>query len=807
MIKSLYNILFALFMLLPATAAAQQPVLARITGKVKDMASPQTINNADVILTAEKGKIIQTTRTDQTGGFVLGNIPTGKYILIVTFENYSTERFPIALSKDTLLPDVLLHKKEYDLKEVTVNSNQLKIERKFDKTIIDVNNTVFTNSGTSFDLLQKMPSVMLQQDGILLLQGKLATVMIDGRPLNISGDELKNYLGSLPANTISKVELIKNPSMMHDAQASAIINIITNKSRSAGWNGTLSLSATQGHFTRYAPSLDLNYKKNKVNLFGTYSFSRVKERTSSFSDRPLDTHQPPEMIDIGSENINRTRNHNIKVGMDYAATKNSLLGITFYSTISNLQQQQDNDTRFNKAAVTDSLVKMNMHTGANSFNPSVNVYYKVTVDTVRRSELIVNLDYWRFDRHLNQDFQNSFFNNIGNKYADDLLLRSDMPGINNIYSLKADYTHPLKNSKILMGFKLYKADRDNQYTWQTQHNNDWKIDSSVTNQFLFTENINAFYGGYEHSWKKISMQLMLRAEHTHINGNSVAIHQQFKKDYLDLFPSVNLEYTPSQVHQFNLSYRKSINRPTYNYMDPFRQFQNQFNYTIGNPDLYPAIVGSVEAGHSFKNKLFTTISYTWTKNAVSSLYLKNDQDNALITTYDNLSATRSWELDMSYSGAITSKWTTSISSVLTYNYINTDFRNAPVKNEGWGFNLFLFNNISLPHQFSTSVVVAYSAPYRGTIFQYSGSGFASLGFSKSLLKNRLNVNLSLSDQLTHVSFQYKTNYNNLQYQQRLFRDNRTISLTLRYKLGNQKLKQASNRKTGIETEKTRMENK
>ncbi|WP_440135081.1 outer membrane beta-barrel protein [Chitinophaga sancti] len=776
-----------------------------VTGKVLDAGSGSGITAASIHLTDLKGKTYPIIQTDKSGHFQVSAPDTGTYSLHISAGNYAQAKLSIFLAKDTTLTDIRLSK-QYDLGEVTINGAQVKISRKFDKVTVDLYNTVLTSAGTAFDLLQKMPSVILQQDGTVMLQSKIATVMIDGRPLNLSGNDLKTYLNGLPAGSISKVELIRNPSAMHDAQDATIINLVTNKSLKAGWNGNISVGMTQGHYSRYYPSIDFNYRHKKINLYGAYSYTHVKELTSTSSSRPLSA-DLNQVLDIETRATLSNKTQNLKLGLDYTISKNSLMGVVLYGSSNRLSQDLTSNTRFTHAQLQDSLIRLATLSHVKAFSPSVNLYYKLVTDTTRHSELTLNLDYWHYNRKPEQYFNNSFYDNLDNPYRDNLILKSNTSGLNNIYSLKADYIHPLKKGRLLFGLKTYLTKRDNHFIWQNFANDKWQIDDNITNQFLYNENINALYSGYENTWKKISLQLMLRAEHTNIHGKSVTIDQQFSKHYIDLFPSLNLEYNLSAKNQFNLSYRRSISRPAYNNLDPFRQFQDQYNYTQGNSRLLPAISGALELGHSYNNILFTTLSYTWSKNVISMLYLQDPENNALTTTYDNLSATKSCELDVAANLAITKRWTSSISTVLTYNYVNTLFREAPVKNEGWGFNLFLFNNLLLPKNFSASMVMAYSAPYNGTIFQYSASGFINIGINKTLLHNRASVNLAVNDQLTHVSFQNKTNYNNLRYEQRIFRDNRTITLTLRYKLGNLKIKQSSNRKTGIESEKSRMDNK
>ncbi|WP_333878906.1 Plug domain-containing protein, partial [Flavobacterium sp.] len=113
-----------------------------------------------------------------------------------------------------------------ELKEVTVYDNKkqyLKVES--DKTTISVRDNAMLNSGSSLEAVKKIPGVITSPTGTITLNSKGVTIYIDGAPSSLSGNDLQNYLATLPANAIEKVELIYNPGASFDADASgSIIN-------------------------------------------------------------------------------------------------------------------------------------------------------------------------------------------------------------------------------------------------------------------------------------------------------------------------------------------------------------------------------------------------------------------------------------------------------------------------------------------------------------------------------------------------------------------------------------------------------
>ena len=157
-----------------------------------------------------------------------------------------------------------LHDKK-ELKAVEVVGRKNYIEYQLDKTVINADALISAAGGDATDVLNNAPGVLIDESGSLSLKGKGVIVYVDNRPLQLSGTDLLNYLKSLPAGTIDKIELISNPSARYNADGAAIINIKTKKIKAKGFNGTISPGIGFGRYFRSNNSLLLNYKTNKIN--------------------------------------------------------------------------------------------------------------------------------------------------------------------------------------------------------------------------------------------------------------------------------------------------------------------------------------------------------------------------------------------------------------------------------------------------------------------------------------------------------------------------------------------------------------
>lgn len=799
------KILLSIFiLLLPALCIAQPNTGFTLSGAARDSLLQEPLAGASVVL-LNLAIAKKTYRVaNSSGGFAFDSLKTGKYVLVVSHAGLMPRSLSITVDRNLELGPVQLQKKNSQLDSVVVVGGNLQVTRLIDRAVVNIGNTPLSASGTANDILQKLPGVIIQDDGLLLLNGKLVDVWIDGRPSNLYGVQLKSFLTGITSNTISKVELISNPSAMFDAQSSAIINIITNKIRDYGWNGSVSAIMGYGKFARYYPSISFNYRKKKINFYGTYNHQRSKEQMVSSSDRTAFSTNGSTYLNTHETDLLLSHNNFFKLGLDLDLSKRHFLGFSTYLQVSNINDRVTNDRYIaTQPKRNDSLISLYIHTINKPIAPSANLYYKTKLDTLG-AELVVNLDYWSFNNEQHSDYFNTFLDRDFMPYRNDLSFKNNIEGDNDIYSVKLDFSKPVKKGKISAGGKSFFAKRNNSLLWENFESNQWQIDPVNTNHFLYDETVHAAYAGFEHRLKKITYQLVARAEQTHIEGNSLTLQKTFSRSYLKVFPSVNVQYKMGPKHQLNLSYRKSINRPQYTYLDPFVQFENQYSYFVGNSNLNPEIIHSIEVSHIYKFALFTNFSYTHAKDVFSRVFFTDTATNSLISTFDNLSASDRVGLNMSYNKSLTKKWMTSTSMVFSYSHVNTVFRTKAIKNEGFGFNIFSFNNFTLSKLYSMNCFVAYSAPYRGTIFRYRGSGFFNLGFQRQFPKLRASANILFADIFKTSRIGYRTNYGDVAYDLNRQPDSRFVNMSFIIRFGNQRVKQSENRNSGIEPEKSRM---
>ncbi|MDQ6762674.1 MAG: carboxypeptidase regulatory-like domain-containing protein, partial [Bacteroidota bacterium] len=323
--------LLTLIFLIASKFLLAQTLSGTITGKVTDGGEQKIIDAATVsLLKANDSSLVKIGLTDKNGNFSFDHLSNGKYLLMATSIGHLKVYSPALeiTNAETVSAGVLQLKDNLKmLSAVTVAAAIKKpfIERKIDRTVINVDASI-TNAGTTaLEVLEKAPGVTVDKDGNISLKGKQGVmIMMDGKPAYLSGQELANLLKNMPSSAIDQIEIMTNPSAKYDASGnSGVINIKTKKSKMKGLNGSLSSTITQSKFTRTNNSLNLNYRTGKVNLFGNYGYSYwqgYNDLTLQRKFRNVSTKELETIFDQSSLMNHHSTYQNLKAGMDFYAS-------------------------------------------------------------------------------------------------------------------------------------------------------------------------------------------------------------------------------------------------------------------------------------------------------------------------------------------------------------------------------------------------------------------------------------------------------------------------------------------------------
>lgn len=820
------------FSLLAATAIGMSSYAqtgGKISGSIKDGGNQKIIDAATIsLLKAKDSSLVKAAVTDKDGNFIFENVKDGKYLLLATSVGHSkTYSNPVEISPANnnattgVLQLVPVDKK---LTEVTVTSKKPLIERKLDKTVVNVDASITNTGNTALEVLEKSPGISVDKDGNISLKGKAGVIVyLDGRPSYLSGPDLANMLRNMTASQLEQIEIMTNPPAKYDAAGNAgVINIKTKKNKMFGYNGSITTGYTQGRYARFNEAASFNYRNKKINFFSNFNYNRNHRGQELYivrNFRDAATKNIKSIFDQQTDMINQNHNYSAKAGLDYTVSKNTTIGVVlngFYNP--SLWQSNTSTYIYDPNHNLTGITTASTENEEKWKNFSSNLNFRTKLDSAGQ-ELSADLDFIQYKATSVQPLTSSYYDNMGNlKQAPDVL-NGTLPTNIKIYSGKVDYTLPLKkDAKFEAGFKTSFVTNDNDARYDSLKTGYAVLDSGRSNHFIYDENINAAYVNYNRPLgKKWSMQLGLRAENTNASGISkgytfnasedrfVYTETKFKKSYVQLFPTVYLQYTANDKNQFVINYGRRIRRPDYEDMNPFVHFLDRYTFEQGNPNISPQFSHNIELSHTYKGFLTTTLNYTTTNNIIQQVLEQNDQTNETFIRRANIASANQIGLEITANKSITKWWSGNIYA----NVYNNHFKGL-VNNEhiSTGITTFMAQ-VQQQFKFGKGWGAELSGFYRSKglegVMYIKAMTQVNVGFSKQVLKNQGSIRLNVRDIFAAGVFKGYSKYGTVDAEFKNVNDSRAVSLTFTYRFNKGKLKAGSSkRNSGASDEQNRV---
>jgi iron complex outermembrane recepter protein len=823
--KQIFSLLAAMSIALSSLA---QNSTGKVTGSIKDGGNQKIIDAASVsLLKAKDSALVKVAVTDKEGNFSFENVKDGNYLVLATsighLKTYSPAFTisPVTSNYQTGVLQLVLAEKA--MKEVTVTAKKPLIERKLDRTIVNVDASITSTGSTALEVLEKAPGVTVDKDGNISLKGKSGVIIyIDGRPSYLSGPDLANMLRNMTAGQLEALEIMTNPPAKFDAAGNAgVINIKIKKNKQFGYNGSVTSGYTQGRHARFNEAVSFNYRNQKINFFSSVNYNR-NHRTQELyilrNFRDANTKDIKSIFDQATRMENQSHYYNAKIGVDYTASKNTTIGVVvngFYNP--SLWQSSTTTMIYDPNHVLTDRTTAYTENKEKWKNFSSNLNLRTKLDTAGQ-EITADLDFIQYKATSIQPLTSTYYDNAGNlKQAPDVL-NGTMPTNIKIYSGKVDYTLPLKKeSKFEAGLKTSFVTNDNNAVYDSVKVGYTVLDSGRSNHFVYDENINAAYVNYSQSLgKKWSAQMGLRVENTNANGISKGYtynttlgkfeytETKFKRSYTQLFPTVYVQYTANEKNQFVVNYGRRIKRPDYEDMNPFVHFLDRYTFEQGNPNIKPQFAHNIELSHTFKGFLTTTVNYTATNDIIQQVLEQNDVSKETYIKKANIASAKQIGLAVTANHQINKWWSANIYT----NVFNNHFKGL-VNNETISIGVTSYM-VQLQQQFKFKK--GWAAELSGFYRSKAVEGVITIkpmvqvnaGFSKQVLKNKGSIRLNVRDIFAGSVFRGYSKYGTVDANFRNVNDSRAVSLTFTYRFNKGKLKAGSNKKSSASDEQDRV---
>lgn len=785
----------------------------KIVGAVADSQLP--IVGATVFLQRSKDSTLaKVSFTDKAGRFEFLNLKNDLYqvfISAVGFEKKLIKDIDSQENRD--LGVVQLMESEAALKEVTIRAAKPLVEVQEDRTVLNIENSILSEGSDAFAILDKSPAVSTNSDGGIMIRGKQGViVMIDGRVLPLSGNDLALALQNIASNTIEKIEVITNPSAKYDAAGNAgIINIKLKKDQKLGTNGSLNSSGSYGIYPKANAGLNLNFRDKKVNLYGNYNYN-FRQSSSEFLmlrgyTTRTNTETYNELLAQNSLNIFEPKTHTAKLGADFFISKNTVLGIMGDISRTRLDVNTRSNTTINKVGNQDNYASTELNATNESVNRrgnhSLNLNLKHTFQ--KKQELTFDVDAAEFFNDNNQFFTNEFF--INNIQYRPRFQYNDQTGSISVRSIKSDFSQVLK-SKINMeaGFKSSWVKSQNDVKFYNQIQDQEKIlDVGRTNNFIYDENINAAYVNFRKSQAQSSWQAGLRVENTNIEGLQVVTNESFKRNYTQIFPNVQYSINRSKDVKITLSYNRRIDRPVYRYLNPFKIFVDPYTTNAGNPAVNPVSTHAFELTHNYQGKLITALTYSYANNALIELFTREESDPK-VQIYKPFNFAKRINYGVSFTVTLQpTKWWNSNNFLNIYrNIFEGSFEGIDYNNGQVSYRFNSTNSFTLPKNFTAELSGFYLSPVIAGTFSMSSNWQLSAGIQKSFPKHNSILRLNISDIFWTQIIQSNTFYRETEVFFKRRDETRVATLAFNHRFGKKTVTANRNRNSGVEDIKGRI---
>lgn len=789
---------------------------------IKASAFSQTTKLSGSILGATDGKTIEFASvalihlpdsaraalgmSNEKGLFSFENIKPGSYlikVIAVGYERSESKNFELG-STAMVLPALKLNPSVKTLKEVGITAKTPLIEQQADRTVLNVEQ-LNTAGDNALDVLKRAPGVKLDKDDNIILKGKSGVnVMIDGKMSYMSGLELSTYLKSLPGSVMSKVELISNPPSSFDAAGSAgIINIKLKRNKLQGFNGNASIGAGYGEYGKGYGSTNINYNIGKISTYARFSYGYY----NSFNRLTMNRN-------IAGEQFNQlnfwhpiTKSSNYAVGADYFINDRHTVGVLWKgSSAPYTTNSESNSVNYNTAQQKMGSVESKNPQDNTAGNYAINLNYRFKIDTTGR-ELGFDLDQVNYDNSKTEQYFNSYFDAAESRIGEVINLRNKGFGDVNIYALKIDYVHPLsKTLKAEAGYKSSWVKTNNDVRFDSLKTAAWVNDPKRTNRFSYRENINALYVSFSQSFKQLELKAGLRAEQTLGDGASSGSEEKIDRKYWQLFPTFFASWKVNENHQIQGSYSRRINRPSYSDLNPFAFYSDPYTALKGNPLLLPSFSNNIELNYHIKSFRVFTLSYAKSTDEISSVIYQNDQTKESISMEENLGRAQNLYLATGSPFDLTKWWNNNTELSLAYDDVKSAVQGGSYNSHKFSWSVNSEQTFTLPKDLQLTYAVYYSSPSVSGLFRSLESYGMNVSARKTFMNKKATISLKLNDIFDTNKFRANLRYNNVNTYWQNQWESRKINLSLSYKFGNMKVKNARSRSTGTADEESRVKN-
>jgi outer membrane receptor protein involved in Fe transport len=745
-----------------------------IVGKLIDKQTGKPVEAASVQLFLNDS-LIGGMLSRPNGDFSFSKLPSVDSLkIVVSTLGYQEWRKSVTIGSESSsyrkdLGNITLDKSVQELGEVTVSSSRPALELGVDRRVFNVDKSLTSAGGTAIDILKNIPSVTVGIDGSVELRNSSPQVFVDGRPTILTLDQI-------PADNIEKIELITNPSAKFDASsAGGIINVVLKKSKRAGLNGLASISG--GTPKLFSTNLNINLRQNKFNFFvnGGYNHSGGISRGRTLRQNK-ENGIVTDYFNQYSRQERTRKFSSIRFGADYFIDNRNTITVSqdfFNGRFDNDEVQ--NQQYLNNQQVLEYFGTRTALSNAKFDRRSTRMNFKHTFQKDGQ-ELTADAIYNVGGRSDRSEIENFYFNPDGSSYDIPKFVSNNGRSREEQLTLQSDYVNPISESlQIETGIRSFHNKFWSFYD-AFANNNGQLLKLPLSNNYEFSEMVNAGYFTLTQKKKNFSYQVGLRAEHSRFTGLLVDSAFKFGYEYPNridriwdaLFPSLFLTRKIGEDDELQLNYSRRIRRPRFGQLNPIIEISDPTNLRQGNPQLKPEFVNSFELNYNknyrggsflgsiyYRNNPNDITQYSDTISASQYQQLNNAavDPNAILSTFINATTTNRYGVELTWQHKFNPNFDLTPTVELEYQKVNANVTGIDLSNEGVNWEAKLIANYKIAdvksrffNNFSFQLTGEYESPQVIPQGKQLAQYVADFAIRKDFMKNnRAGLTFAIND--------------------------------------------------------------
>ena len=723
--------------------------------------------------------------TDSNGVVLFRLYQTRPYSIRVTSINYQPLEKSITIKGDNPTVTLVVNKSEQSLSSVVVTATKPLMRQDDDKTIVDPENLAVASTN-AYEILEKIPGMFVDQDGnIFLTSTTPAKIYINGREQRMSTADIATLLKSLPPNAIASIEIMRTPSAKYDASSSGgIVNIILRKGIKIGLTGSINAGINQGFYGNQFAGINLNNSSGKSTSYLNLQLSKRTTfeelntdryfATDSMLRQDAFTKYPAKSIYLGY-GLGYDLSHKWEFNYD---------GRFSYNKNKNRSSNLSDIIKVSTADVTSSN-QADVQTNTYNLNISQSVTFKKKIDTIGSNwttDLSANFTPGEADQY----FITYFYKPPRANAEGDGKLKNSM----NFYAAQTNILKKLPHQVTLeTGLKSTYLTFHNTTDYFIQHDTGRIKDPIRTGEYAYKENINSGYVQASKNFSGFLVKIGTRVENTNMNGDQDApADTSFSIHRTDFFPYVYLSHSIMKIAGYELRgylvYRRTITRPSYDFLNPAVRFVDPYLYEIGNPSLKPQFNKNYEFNISVDETPLLAVGVNDTKDIFTQVIYQADSANSIAyRTWDNLGKNK--EFYIRGLGAIPpgKRYFFVLGGQYNHNFYEGQYEKEPLSYKRGSWTFFTYHTFKLTKL--TMLTLNGFVRLKGQLQFYELSPFGSLNFSVSqqFLKKKLTLSMSIVDMFYTNQNTFTINQGSVNANGHRKGDTRRFGLNLRYNFG------------------------